>query len=310
MSAPWLFVTYPLLKKLADYNTHAMGGKGISLSVDWVINYYLTGLPAMMSPILLYAFIGSLLLVAPKIHRNLILVTASSIGGLILISTLSWAYPLDRYAMPALIAPAIYTGAAFAAAWSKQSGIFIRFAFAFLLATASIQFILLNYAPYPIPAPKSICQAMKLLGVGLRTFSTNGLPANPEASDWGQSWTLSEIAKVDKGLPVYLNVMPNQYQINVHTLQYVGKFLKSPVIPTTMRQWALTGDAIEFSPKTALYYHWYLLKTGDQGHIFQNEQAQNSFQQLVSFVRTSGKFRLVASRSLPDHSILFLYRQK
>lgn len=310
MALPWLLVTYPALQKLAAYNTSAMGAKGLALDLGWVFSYYMQEMPSIMSPILLMAFFTSILLATPKTHRNLILVTASSLGGLLLISSLSWAYPLDRYAMPSLIAPAIYTGNAFACAWSNKSSWLLRFAFATLILTASLQFLIFNYAPYPIPTPSVLNRALSVLGVGLTAHRTEALPANPEAKDWGQEWAIEQIKQVDHDLPVYLNVMPNHYQLNVHTLQYVGKLAKSNVIPTTQRQWSVTGDSIEFSPQKALYYHWYLLKTGYQGNRFQQAEYQNAFDAITTFVQTSKKFRLVASRSLPDRTILLLFRQK
>lgn len=310
MSLPWLLVTYPSLQKLAQYNTHAIGQKGMTLGFGWVLSTYLSALPSMMTPILLAGFIASLLIASTKTHRSLILVSASSIGGLILISTLSWAYPLDRYAMPALIAPAIYTAYAFSYAWSNRKSIFLRVCFVVLALVGALQFLLVNYAPYPLYVPSVVTRALPAIGIGLKSFHDFQIPTIPEKDDWGQIWILTQIRQADKELPVYLHIMPNSRELNVHTFQYAGKLVNSPVIPTTMRQWAVTGDSIEFSPQKAMYYHWYLLKTGDQGNIFADTKSRKAFDDLTNFVRTSGKFRLMAMRSLPDHSICYLYRQK
>lgn len=312
MALPWFLTAYPALQKLAAYNTTSLGYKGISLGFGGVLTYYLSGLPSTMSPILFAAFIGALCLSSLKIHRSLILVSAASAGGLILLSTLSWAVPLDRYALPSLIAPAVYTGSAFACAFSRKnkltgSLLFLRCSLCILVITACLQFLLVNYSPYPLRAPASVTRALPFIGIGLRNYHAR---TNPEKYDWGQSWSLTEISKVDGNQSVYLNVMPNSKELNVHTLQYAGTLLKSPVIPTTMRQWSVTGDTMPFSPEKALYYQWYLIKTGHQGHVFQNNDTKESFDKLTNFVRTSGRFRLMVNRALPDGSALLLYRQK
>lgn len=310
MAAPWLIATYPSLQKLAQYNTNAMDTMTTKLSYGWVVQQYLEGFPAMMSPLLLCAFIASLLIIGGKTHRTLVLLAASAIGGVLLISTLKWAYPLDRYSVPALVATAVYTGAAFSYAWSKGSTLFLRLSYGALAVVGTLQYLVFNFAPYPLPVPEVVTRAIPYIGVALRTYHDVYIPSNPEQYDWGQIWVLDQIRQVDKELPVYLQVMPNSRPFNVHTMEYAGKLVKSPVVATTMRQWSVTGDTLEFTPTKAMYYHWYLLKTGDQGNIFANKEAEKAFADWTNFVRTSGKFRLIGMRSLPDHSICYLYRQK
>lgn len=310
MAVPWLIVSYPSLQKLAQYNTSAIGQMTEQLSFGSVFSNYLIGFPAMMTPVLVCGFIASILIAGKTTHKALVLLSASAIGGLILISTLSWAYPLDRYAMPALIAPAVYTGAAFSYAWSKRASFFLRLSYGVLAVVAALQYLLFNYAPYPLSVPQTATKALPSIGIALRTFHDFYVPSNPDKYDVGQTWVLEQIRKVDKKLPVYLQITPNSRSFNVHTMEYAGKLAKSPVIATTMRQWSVAGDTMEFSPEKAMYYHWYLLKTGDQGNIFANTESKAAFDKLTNFVRTSGKFRLIAMRSLPDHSICYLYRQK
>jgi len=313
LSLPWLMATYPSLKKLAAYNTSSMGTTGVSLTFASEFTGYIAGFLFMMSPALLVGFIASLLLASSKTHRTFLVVSSSTIGGLLLLSTLTWAYPLDRYAMSALITPALYTGNAFAYAFNTWSSRFsqkiLRFSLIALLFIGVLQFLILNYAPYPLPVPSTITRAFPILAIGPRSRETLDLTINPQPYDWGQSWTLETIKSVDK-VPVYLNIMPDSSEFNVHTFQYLAKLCKSQVVPTTSRQWSVTGDTLEFSPEKAMYYHWYLIKTGFQGHFFQQAESQQSFDKLINFVRQSSKFRLVATRSLPDRSILFLYRQK
>lgn len=309
MALPWLIVTYPSLQKLAQYNTNSIGQLTEKLDFGWIFTNYLAGFPAMMTPILLCGFIAAMMVVESKTHRALLLLSASAISGLLLISTLSWAYPLDRYAVPALIAPAVYTGAAFSLAWSQRNSLLLKIAYSALAGIAALQYLLFNYSPYPLSVMEQLPKALPHIGIGLRTFHDFNIPSNPEKSDWGQTWVLEQIRKKDNIVPTYLQIMPNSMPFNVHTMEYAAKLAKSPVVATTMRQWSVKGDTLQFTPEKALYYHWYLLKTGDQGNIFANKESQIAFDQLTNFVRTSGKFKLMGMRSLPDHSICYLYRQ-
>lgn len=309
MSLPWLIATYPSLQQLAQYNTNAFGNIGTSLGFGSNLVSYLSGFPSTMSPTLLCGFIASVVVVGSKTHRALLLLSASSLGGLIMLSMLSWAFPLDRYAMPALIMPAVYTGAAFSRAWSHRSTLFLKASYAVLAFVAISQYLVFNFSPYPVPIPETVAKALPYVGVKLQTYHNLHIPPCPEKSDWGHAWILSQIRTVDKEMPVYLQIMPNSRTFNVHTMDYAAKLKKSPVISTTMRQWSVAGDTMEFSPQKAMYCHWYLIKTGDQGNIFANKESQIAFDRLTQFVQTSGKFRLMGMRSLPDNSICYLYRQ-
>ena len=65
------------------------------------------------------------------------------------------------------------------------------------------------------------------------------------------------------------------------------------------------------APETerALWYQWYLLKTGAQGNQLADADSEKAYRQLTDFVTNSGRFHLVAQRPVPDGSTIALYRQ-
>jgi hypothetical protein len=53
-----------------------------------------------------------------------------------------------------------------------------------------------------------------------------------------------------------------------------------------------------------------LIKSGDTGYNLLNPESQAANEKLLQFVQNSGKFDMVAKKSVPDGSEIFLYRQK
>jgi hypothetical protein len=70
------------------------------------------------------------------------------------------------------------------------------------------------------------------------------------------------------------------------------------------------GDRVSFDPQTAMYFQWYLLKSGGQGNLLRDEESERNYARLIHFVEQSGRFDLIATHPLPDGSTMFLYRQK
>ena len=121
---------------------------------------------------------------------------------------------------------------------------------------------------------------------------------------------LRTIDRFEGGKPVYLNILPDYVQLNGNTFELLGRMLGSPVMPTTSRRWTVMGDVVTFDPKVALYYQWYLLKSGYQGNLLRDGNSEKSYAQLIEFVEHSDKFHLVGSHNLPDGSTMSLYRQQ
>ena len=118
------------------------------------------------------------------------------------------------------------------------------------------------------------------------------------------------IDKLDHGIPVWLNILPNVPQFNPHTFELLARHQGMAVRPTSSRTWTVMGDQVSFTPDTALYYQWYLIKTGAQGYQFKDKDSGTSYEDLKDFVRKSGHFTPITTQLLPDGSTLLLYRRK
>jgi 4-amino-4-deoxy-L-arabinose transferase-like glycosyltransferase len=268
--------------------------------------YYAAALPKMMTPYLLALFGCAALFLLVKLARreagaaNIYPVLLSMVGGIMMACTLTWIFPRPQYAAPALVASAIVTAYMTGQMLESRKRGYVASAVT-LVAAAALQFISLQFTPYPLSGA-----ALANLGPAM-----GGTRENPLASlDWGQEWSLRFVNDCDKGHQVYLNILSNSPHINAHTFELLAHELKVNVTPTTSRVYSITGDRTEFSPKQALYYQWYLLNTNNDGHPFEDAQSQANSLHLEDFVRNSGKFALMAEKRLPDMSIMYLYRQK
>lgn len=307
---PWLLTNMHAIKGLAKYNQAAIGAKTLGEAFTGNLSFYAAGFPHIMSPLLFAAFMAALLFVQETTRKQLLPVMLSSMGGLVLISLLTWAFPLDRYTPPALLAPAVYTGCMLARA-SFSTNPFVLVVPWFVMLMACLQLISFCYMPYPITGPEPLAKLSDTLGVSLRQFRggtlTNNSPRPPE--DWGQAWVLNCIEDTDGKIPIWMNVLPCTNDLNVHTFEWLARLNHSLVRPTTSRMWTVMGDKVEFAPKTAMYYQWYLLKTGAQGNIMQDKNSDRAYTELNEYVQKSGRFKKTAARLLPDGSTMSLYRQ-
>jgi hypothetical protein len=254
-----------------------------------------------MSPFLLAIFLLSLFFMPAKKHLLLVPLTISAVGGFVLTCACAWTGLVSdqRYTAPFLIAAAIYSGffledlLTAKKPWQQAIA-----AMAIIYATANYAFF--NFMPYPLSAPSLPWQ--------ISIFDHNGNPSHP--ADWGHTLVLETIEKTDGHKPVYLNVLTNSPMLHAHTFQLLLKEKRNnTIMPTSSRSWTIVGDKVQFSPATALYYQWYLLKTGSLGYCFYDKESELNFKHLVYFVCHSGKYTLMAQQALPDGSELMLYRR-
>lgn len=271
-----------------------------------------------MSPLLLAAFLLALLpLTKREMHLPLLPAALSAVGGVAMISTLTWAFPSLRYDAPVLIVTAAYTGAGASLFWDKSP---VRVSSVLIAAAAALQYASFNFTPYPISQPSWLSRISEVLGVrvvelfGLTEHDRRGsdvLHANPSPpQDWGHEWCIRTIDSVQGHVPVFLNILPDIGALNGNTFELQAHMLGSLVRPTTSRRWTVMGDAVSFDPKVAQYYQWYLLKTGFQGNIFRDDESLKQYNQLTDYVMHSGRFRLIGTHRIADGSLLSLYQQQ
>lgn len=310
---PWFLVNKAAMSNIADANITQMGSRSF-VQLAWEnLLQYTSHLPNMLSPLLLSALVVSLLFINRKEHRQLLPLSALAAGGLIGISCVTVTPALDRYAAPLMVAVAAYLGIALRNICRNFSTPCMVLSIA-AATLAVLQCISFNWTPTPIDAPPALVSLSNDLGVCLLEYRGQRIEkASPVAtSSWGHEWVMKTIGATDPLKPVWVHISPNSSIFNVHTFELVGREQGVKARPTTSRVWSLNGDTVEFSPKTALYYDWFVIVTGDQhqGNIFVTPESGRAYNALIDFVRTSGKFRKVGDYRLPDNNILQLYRQK
>lgn len=243
----------------------------------------------------------SLFFTPAKKHLLLAPLTISAVGGFVLTCACAWTGLVSdqRYTAPFLITAAIYSGFFLEQLLtSKKRGQQAIAAIAIIYATVNYAFF--NFVPYPLLLPPLPWQ--------IPISDHNGNPSRP--ANWGHSLVLETIEKTDGHKPVYLNVLTNSPMLHAHTFELLLKEKRNhTIIPTSSRSWTIVGDKVQFSPATTLYYQWYLLKTGSVGYCFYDKESELNFKHLVDFVCHSGRYNLMAHRTLPDGSELMLYRR-
>lgn len=308
---PWLMVNASALRAIADYNSAHMAPVSFWQSVSANFAVYSTAIIHTMSPCLFAFLLLALVLAARSGNRLLLIPALSAIGGLMMISCITVTPPLDRYVTPALISAAIYCGYGLARLFDG-AGLTPKLTAGGVVLLALIQHTSFFYMPYPLSKPAFLDPASRALGVCLRDYRGVRIERNNPRppQDWGQDWVLGIIDQTDPGKPVWLNILPNTGDLNVHTYELLAKYRGSSVRPTTSRQWTLAGDIVQFSPESALYYQWYLLADGEQGNVFENNQSQRNYYALIEYVKTGGNFKFIAQKQLPDGSVMQLFRQR
>lgn len=316
---PWVVASYGFISEFAETNkkviTSTVGAVTVPQALIRGIRFYATAIPQMMTPFLFGVFVVSLSFCSLRTHRRLLPTLIGSVVGILLISCLPWQYPQQRYIAGALIAPAIYSGVLINRLWRvdfKALPALPKVLTGFISITAILQFASMCFFPYPFAGPTFMVRLSDWLGakVSMMVYDKPGKATPAPYQDWGQKWVLSIIEKRDPGLPVWLNVMANHLEYNPHTFTLLGKEMHSKVKPTSSRTWTVLGDTVSYSKDSALYYQWYLLKSGNTGYALLNEESKVANEKILDFVKNSGKFDLKGQRKVPDGSEIFLYRQK
>ncbi|HEY9785464.1 MAG TPA: glycosyltransferase family 39 protein, partial [Candidatus Obscuribacterales bacterium] len=305
--APWLVYNSKALKEMGGYNIAHMGEQSFASN----LTYYLQGVPHVMSPVLLALFLFSLAFMGRRYLKVITPALMSSIGGIIIISTISYTAPLDRYLTAGLVAPAIASGCLVAALWQKKH-LPARLTAIALPSFALLQFVSFNFGQYPIASPQWLANLTQQSGVSLRGYRSSGGNAydNPEPfKDWGHRWVIEQVDKYDRNIPVWVNILANSSAVNAHTYEFYAREMGKCMRPTTSRVWTMAGDTMTFSEESALYYKWYVIKSGRRGNIFKDKQSAEAEAKLIDFVTHSAKFEFKGRKPLPDGSSLSLYRQ-
>lgn len=307
LSAPWFVLNAGKAKVMADECA-----ANISHAQSFTDNlfHYVQVLPSTMSPLLVAALLCAVCALGKAQWRNLYLLALSAGGGVLAVCTLTWITPKPQYIAPALISAAVITASALARLVESPNPLAKRVGLAALTA-AVLQLFSLLFSPYPLAKPEWLANFGRALGNTIAEPRLGITLVNPRSpTDWGQDWTLDQIVTVDKGSPVYLNVLSNSPDINVHTFELLVHERNCSVVPTTSREYTIGGDVVKFSPAKALYYQWYLIPSENHYQGFVDSASAKAFDELKHFVQTGTNFRQVGTHALPDGTSIALYRQK
>lgn len=307
---PWLCANYGYTIGYADYQKRCM-----SQSTNFVDSSFGSNLASYLESIirnssfaLFLAAAVSFVCAGKKWHLKLLPLTASSALGIIALSCCSASVcrPDDRYTLTALIPMAIYTGIAAEKLLSGLHPIKTGL-FCLLSVLAILQFLALNFTPYPLSgALLPIAEFLDKLPSRCR--SDHKPPVHHD--EWGTEEVLNYIDSRTGKTPTYLNILSNQAEINAHSYQLLAKERKSALTPTCVMQWSHVGDRVDFSPESAQYYHWHLIRSGNTGFMFINPESESNYYKLKNFIARSGKFELVWSKKIPNGETLYLYKLK
>ena len=275
------------------------------------ISYYLSNLPCWPSQFLLIIFILALCLSSKAVHRRMQYLLCSGLGGIFILSIFRWI-PQSRYELPVSIPMALYCAQAGLDWWSRLK---IR---PFLIAAAiltSLGFIEEGFTPYPMPRLSLPSRISEFFGIEPSRqdyhFGPGGISNYPSPpADWGYQWVLDTIQPSLKKAAIRqsLAIMPNSEEVSGTIYSYLVRQKNLVLNAFTPRCWTMLGDELGYSANGAMLINWYLLKTGDPGSHFADKASKDAYEHWCSFVRTSGRFKLVGSKLLPDNSELELYR--
>lgn len=273
---------------------------------------YATFWPAIISPLLLLLVVagfGYLVWAARQRLKPLYELAFASALGLVTLSALSVNRPEPRYEIPIVYLLALVVAMSYQAAVDKDDRLGKAFIAIAKLVTclAIVQYFVFSFVPYPIPGSPAIAKFIEaVIGRGeAEPLDPAGYPTRGDDA-WGIDWLASSIKKA--GLPLNrLNILSSTREVSVHGLEVAALRRKLTLEVSTFRRFTLHGDVFEYNDDQIPYYNWYLLKTGEQGFALADKKSIDAYNELENTIRTSGNFRLVGSRSLPDKSRYDLY---
>ncbi|MBK9622086.1 MAG: hypothetical protein IPO31_23125 [Candidatus Obscuribacter sp.] len=265
---------------------------------------YVSSLPALMSPLLFALWLYALIAVKPQFGtkpRGLLF--AGMITGIPLMCLLSMNNAEARYVLPALLSPALDSALALSVLFAGST---IKKVAAYTICTlAFLQFVVLNFCPYPINIGTNTLATIKRLAAVAGEIAGPPMAPMPPGDPWGQDWIFSTIGDGKTGYLPTVNLFPSTRELSVHTLTIAALSANSPATVSTFRRFTLNGDVFEYTAKDMDYYSWFVFKTGYQGKNFVDQVSAKKYDAAQSqIVNDTQNFILVGTRKLEDGSIM------
>jgi hypothetical protein len=260
----------------------------------------LTGFP------LLWLFFASLISATRSQLRDLALPAVAAISGIICMSALPFQLPEHRYIANALLFPALLCAAQITRWWQSKNYVAASM-FSLLAATGVLQFAVLNFTPYPAHLDRGVAHAIMGTDNDRRGPLEPGFNPTPPGDQWGQKWIVEECKKASNNQGCWLNMLPSTPELSVHTIALISRYEGSNVRPTTTRLWTPTGDRIDFGEDNWKNFHFYLIKSGQQGLQFESKQSEANYKRLEDKIQNGSDYKLLASRTIADGTLLRLF---
>jgi len=314
---PWLiFGLQPMLKAINDIQQQSSKtGCADMFSFKDNFLYYILNLPSLLSPFLLIIAIFAFCLAPKKAHQWMFYLLLSAIGGILLLSLFHWV-PLVKYALPAVIPIALYTARASVSYWQQQK---LRPLLIVLVTAVCFAFVEISFSPYPLPRLSLSEDVKNFLGIPLvrkgQYYPPGGISSYPMMpNDWGHDWVLNTIKPRINAKNQTLAIMSDTAEASSATYTYLAKRNNLALVVFTPRSWTMRGeDMPPFRLDSAKLVTWYLLETKgatNPAFPFFNKASDCNYQRWCSYVRKSGQFQLIGTKSLPEGNGLELYQNQ
>lgn len=265
---------------------------------------YLNLVPNMLSFIGVAAFLASLLYF--KEQRKLWIPALGAIGGLLALSGVPGlpAVPESRYVMPLAGYAALSTAALLLWLWRGRTA-FSKVMVLIFCGCMALQYFSMNFVAEENYRAWGLSALSERLHLSKHVYSPY--------QDWGNEWVLRTVDKAANHQPSWLIVLPDKRELQVGGLKYLARVLDAQVQPTTWRVFTMGGYEFDYPPEMLKYPNYYLDLEGSKkpdGKKFVDEQAEQRYYNLISLLKTSGDFDRIGTKSLPDGSLLVLYKRR
>jgi len=127
---------------------------------------------------------------------------------------------------------------------------------------------------------------------------------------------LQPVKTVDKAAnhqEAWLIVLPDKRNLQVGGLKYFARIYDTHVQPTTWRIFTVDGYQFDYPKEVLKYPNYYLVMEGSKiadGIRFIDAATAKRFNDLISILKSSGDFDRIGTKTLPDGSVLVLYKRK
>ncbi len=314
---PWTLLNFASMQKQNQEIAVELSKRGSAAErIIFNLKYYLGSWIYCASPLVLFTAALGAISLTKETHKKLLILWFSILPAALALSLISYQPARDRYVAPLVILIAVVGGVGIAQLLQSAKKKLAYAGLSVLSMVLAVQFISFNFSPYPINLP-AISSFTSLTACNLRehvspffdkksvVFWQHSYP-NSEAGELAGE-ILATIAERDgKQTISWLNITASGAGLDVHEFELLAQLQGMHIRPTTSRMWTALGDKEEFTQAQALNYRWYVLKDGDQGFRFADEQNLLSHQQLIVFIRAN--YKLVKSFKALDGAVVGLYR--